>query len=191
MYTPNTESRAWLPLSGLRRIQVLALGYNRKPHKRWSGWILEDEPDRIVTYRPPQATVLVNEHDAWVAQAPAVCLFWPGRYYNLSYLLDAESQLQGYYVDVTTPPVRRPGYLEYVDLNLGLIIGPDLEYAVDSEHGAAVYPADLRGQAREALQAVISLVEARDPLLGPPRYWLDILDNSDRNTLDEVAAMLR
>ncbi|HMA33772.1 MAG TPA: DUF402 domain-containing protein, partial [Chloroflexia bacterium] len=153
--------------------------------------ILEDSPSLVVTYRPPQATVLIRDHDPWIAQAPAVCLFWPGRYYNLSYLLDTNSELQGYYVDVTTPPVRRAGYLEYVDLNLGLIVGPDLEYAVDSEEITASYPDDLRGQAREALQAVIAMVEAHDPLFGPPRHWLEALDSSDRNTLDEIAAMLR
>jgi hypothetical protein len=179
------------PWTGLRRVQVLALNYARKPHKRWSGWVLEDTPDRIVTYRPPQAPVLMGDRDSWATQAPAVCVFWSTRHYTLSYLLDAEQQVHGYYVNVTTPPVRRAGYLEYVDLDLGLLVGPNLEYTVDSETGLAGYPAPVQAQARTALDGAIALVEARDPLFTPPQAWLALLDEEEGDPLSAIAAMLR
>ncbi|MDQ2806023.1 MAG: DUF402 domain-containing protein [Chloroflexota bacterium] len=182
---------AWTALAGLRRIQVLALNYARKPHRRWTGWVLADSPACVAVYRPPQAAVLLRDTHTWLTQAPAVCLFWPDRYYNLSYLLDAESQVQGYYVDVTTAPVRRAGYLEYVGLDLGVLVGPDLAYTVDSEDTAMAYPPALQAQAHSALQSVISLIEAHDPLFSPPQAWLAVLDDADRDSLDTIAAMLR
>ncbi len=182
---------AWTALAGLRRIQVLALNYARKPHRRWTGWVLEDTPERIVVYRPPQAAVLMRDTHTWLTQAPAVCLFWPARHYNLSYLLDTDSQVQGYYVDVTTTPVRRAGYLEYVGLDLGLLVGPDLAYTVDSEAVAAEYPPALQEQAHNALQSAIGLIEAHDSLFTPPHAWLAALEESDRDSLDTIATMLR
>lgn len=189
MYAHNTDS--WDAFSGPRRVQVLARGYDHKPHKRWTSWVLEETPDVIVTYRPPQATVLIHEHDAWLSQAPAVCLFWPARYYNLSYVLDAEARLHGYYMEITEPVVQRPGYLEYISLNMGLFVGPDLAYNVDGEEIAAAWPPALREQAHQARQQIIQMVETRDPLFQPPTQWLDALDIFDRNTLDQIAAMLR
>jgi protein associated with RNAse G/E len=192
MYSYNSNSEpSWVSYQQLRRLQVLAMGYNRKPHKRWTGWVLEDDAEYLVMYRPPQATVLIHDQDTWSSAVPAICVFWPTRSFELIYLLDAEAHLQGYHVNLITRLVRRPGYLEYVDLNLGLVVGPDLGYTVDSEERAASYPDEVQAQAHAAFQEAIAMIESRDPLFAPPTRWLEALDNSERNTLDEIAAMLK
>ena len=181
----------WSAFGAMRRIQVLALGYKDKPAQRWTSWVLEDSAARLVTYRPPQAPVFRRRQITWPNPAPAISLFWPGRCYHLSYLLDAESRLWGYYAGITSPPIRRPGYLEYTDMALGLVVGPDLTYSVDGQSAAAAYPVPLQMQTQEALQQVIALVQAHDPLFRPPERWLAALDHAESDPLAEIAAMVR
>ena len=181
----------WSAFGAMRRIQVLALGYNDKPAQRWTSWVLEDSPERLVTYRPPQAPVVRRRQITWPNPAPAISLFWPGRCYHLSYLLDTESRLWGYYAGITSLPIRRPGYLEYVDLALGLVVGPDLSYTVDGRGDWPAYPVALQMQTQEALHQVISLVQAHDPLFRPPEQWLAALESAESDPLAEIAAMVR
>ncbi len=188
----NSDSAPpWSAFGAMRRIQVLALGYDHNPPQRWTSWVLEDSPERLVTYRPPQAPVFRRRQITWPNPAPAISLFWPGRRYHLSYLLDAESRLWGYYAGITSPPIRRPGYLEYVDLALGLMVDPDLTYTVDGQGDPPAYPPALQMQTQEALHQVISLVQAHDPLFRPPERWLAALENAESDPLAEIAAMVR
>jgi hypothetical protein len=181
----------WSAFGAMRRIQVLALGYDHNPPQRWTSWVLEDSPERLVTYRPPQAPVVRRQPITWPNPAPAISLFWPGRGYHLSYLLDAESRLWGYYAGITSLPSRRPGYLEYVDMAVGLVVGPDLTHSVDGQGATSAYPAALQMQTQDALQQVIGLVQARDPLFRPPERWLAALEHAESDPLAEIAAMVR
>jgi hypothetical protein len=181
----------WSAFGAMRRIQVRALGYDAQPAQRWTSWVLDDSPDCLVTYRPPQGPVFRPRQITWPNPAPAITLFWPARCYHLSYLLDGESQLWGYYAGITSPPIRRPGYLEYMGMALGLVVDPDLTYTVDGQGAGPAHRAALHRQTQDALQQVIGLVETRDPLFRPPERWLAALEHAESDPLAEIAAMVR
>lgn len=83
--------------------------------------------------------------------------YWLDRWYNVFRFNDR------FYCNVTQPPSFDGATLTYVDLEIDVLVESDFSYQVldleDFENYS--YPTDLKKKARQALEELISLVEAR------------------------------
>lgn len=83
--------------------------------------------------------------------------YWLDRWYNVFRFNDR------FYCNVTQPPSFDGTTLTYVDLDIDVLVESDFSYRIlDLEDFESYsYPADLKERARQALEELISLVEAR------------------------------
>lgn len=83
--------------------------------------------------------------------------YWLDRWYNIFRFNDR------FYCNVTQPPRFDGTTLTYVDLDIDVLVESDFSYRIlDLEDFESYpYPADLKEKARQALEELISLVEAR------------------------------
>jgi len=83
--------------------------------------------------------------------------YWLDRWYNIFRFNER------FYCNVTQPPSFDGSILTYVDLDIDVLVESDFSYKIldleDFENYS--YPTDLKKQAREALDELLSLVEAR------------------------------
>lgn len=78
-----------------------------------------------------------------------------------------DGRLQCYYCNISVPPAFDGETLSYVDLDIDLLVQPDLSYRIldreDFESNAALfsYSDALRQNVERALNEVIALIESR------------------------------
>jgi protein associated with RNAse G/E len=92
--------------------------------------------------------------------------YWLDRWYNVFRFHEPSGELMFYYCNVNMPPTFDSTTLRYVDLDLDLIVRPDMSFSVLDRHefnGNAVrlgYPEKVIAGAENALKDLINLVKA-------------------------------
>jgi hypothetical protein len=95
--------------------------------------------------------------------------------------LGSDGTFQGYYLNIALPPMLRDGTLTFTDLDLDLIVNPDLSYVIDDEDEFLdhcdlwAYPADLCERARTTLNSLTARIERRDPLFDEWKRYYQLL----------------
>jgi uncharacterized protein len=93
--------------------------------------------------------------------------YWLDRWYNVFRFSDSDQKLKNFYCNVNVPPQFDGRVLSYIDLDIDVLVDPDLTYKIldedDFEENAKryPYPEELQEQARAALTDLIKLIETR------------------------------
>ena len=98
--------------------------------------------------------------------------YWLERWYNIFRFHEPDGSLRNYYCNIAKPPTFKDGVLDYVDLDIDIVVWPDGNYEVldrdDFERNALkyCYPKELRQKAEESLTELIEIIEKTE--LPPP-----------------------
>ena len=90
--------------------------------------------------------------------------FYLNRWYNYFRFEHPDGTLRNYYINICMPPEIGDGVLDYVDLDIDLIVWPDGEWKIldrdEFEINADLYgyPEDVRRSAIGALEDIISVI---------------------------------
>jgi len=93
--------------------------------------------------------------------------YWLDRWYNVFRFHEPEGHLRNYYCNINMPPVFENGVLDYVDLDLDVLVRPDFSYKIldreDFEKNAKSfdYSDEIRINVNAAMSDVIRLIEKR------------------------------
>ena len=93
--------------------------------------------------------------------------YWLDCWYNVFQFLDDEGRTRLYYCNVSSPPTLDREVLSYVDLDIDLLVQPDLSYTVldlDEFEGNAErwnYSDEIRLQTRASVKNLVSMIEER------------------------------
>ena len=94
--------------------------------------------------------------------------YWLDRWYNVFRFHEPEGELRNYYCNINMPPVFENGVLDYVDLDLDVLVRNDLCYKIldraDFEENAKRfgYSDELRVKADDSVKEVIRVIENRE-----------------------------
>jgi uncharacterized protein len=93
--------------------------------------------------------------------------YWLDRWYNVFRFRGADLNLKRFYCNINMPPRFDGQTLTYVDLDIDVLVEPDLSYRVldleDFQENARHYnyPVDIQTEAHRALDELIGLIETR------------------------------
>lgn len=93
--------------------------------------------------------------------------YWLDRWYNVFRFGDRNGKLQNFYCNVSMPPSFDGRVLNYVDLDVDVLVNPDFTYQVlDREDFADNalrygYPVEVHENAHGALAELIGMIESR------------------------------
>jgi uncharacterized protein len=93
--------------------------------------------------------------------------YWMDRWYNVFRFGDPGGQLKSFYCNINEPPKFDGEVLNYIDLDIDVLVQPDFTYQVldleDFERHANLYqyPEDVKLNTRRALNDLVGLIEAR------------------------------
>jgi len=94
--------------------------------------------------------------------------YWLDRWYNIFRFHEPSGELRYFYCNVNMPPKFADDVLDYVDLDIDVLVRPDFSYVVldrqDYERNAELfgYPIELKARVEKALTEVLELVGARN-----------------------------
>jgi protein associated with RNAse G/E len=148
-------------------IVVRALKYDGREHRRWLARVAKTDGPLLVLDAVFDEEI---QHDLLGTIASGTVsteYYWLDRWYNIFRFSDPDRTLKSFYCNVNTPPLFGGRVLSYIDLDIDVLVAPDLTYEIldvdDFEENARRYgyPDDLQANARTALAELIRLIEAR------------------------------
>lgn len=93
--------------------------------------------------------------------------YWLDRWYNIFRFHEPDGTLRNYYCNINMPPTFENGVLDYVDLDIDVLVWPDFRYEVvdeaDFEENANLfgYSDDVRSKVQATLDELIELIDKR------------------------------
>lgn len=93
--------------------------------------------------------------------------FWLDRWYNIFRFHEPEGTLRNYYCNVAMPPTFENGVLDYVDLDIDILVWPDFSFEVvdrdDFERNSLKYnyPDDIKQESEKSVAEMIEMIERR------------------------------
>ncbi|MBC7911308.1 MAG: DUF402 domain-containing protein [Pyrinomonadaceae bacterium] len=88
-------------------------------------------------------------------------------WYNVFRFLEPTGELRNYYCNVNVPPTFDGQELSFIDLDMDILVAPDMSYTILDEDEFTVnalrykYPAEVCRQARRALLELVEMLEKR------------------------------
>lgn len=138
-------------------VVVRVYKFDGREHRTWRARLAEQAGSLIVLDAVFPEEV---EHDLLGKIASGTVskeYYWLDRWYNVF-------RFGGrFYCNVSQPPRFDGSILTYVDLDVDVLVEPDFSYRILDLEDFEIYPypAEVRQKARQALEELISLIEAR------------------------------
>jgi hypothetical protein len=151
----------------LSEIFVHSCKQDGRVHRRWPARVVGREGPLIVldasfaeeVRHPLIGTIEAGTHSTEY--------FWTDRWYSVFRFQTPAGRLLRFYCNINTPARLSDGVLSFVDLDVDVLVEPDLSYAVLDEDEFELhaelyaYPQSYRENVRGALDELLRLVDAR------------------------------
>ena len=148
-------------------ITVRAHKYDGSEHRSWHANILRQEGSLLVLDATFDKEIKHDLLGTIASGTKSIEYYWLDRWYNIFRFAEPTGELRSYYCNVNVPPEFDGQVLSYVDLDIDILVEPDLSYRIvdleDFEQNADRfgYSEDVQTKARQALEVLVELIEAR------------------------------
>lgn len=149
------------------RIEVHSYKYDGLLHRTWPAELLRQEGSLIVLDAKFSAEVIHDLLGTIASGTHSLEYYWLDRWYNVFRFAEPEGSLRNYYCNVNVPPTFDGEILSYVDLDLDILVEPDLSYRIldveDFERNAEAYSysVEVKANARRAVAELVNMIESR------------------------------
>ena len=147
---------------------VRALKFDGTEHRQWRASGMRLEGTLLVLYAAFDQEVRHSHLGLIERGTVSIEYYWLDRWYNVFRFLEPDGRLRNFYCNVNMPPRFDGRTLTYIDLDMDIVVSPDLSYEIldmdEFEMNALKfkYPEDVRHRARLALDELIALIESRE-----------------------------
>jgi len=151
----------------MRRIEVRAYKYDGLLHRTWPAELLRQEGSLIVLDAKFTDEVIHDLLGTIASGTHSLEYYWLDRWHNIFRFAEPDGALRNYYCNVNVPPTFDGETLSYVDLDLDILVEPDLSYRIldveDFERNAEDYgySVELQANARRAVDELVRMIETR------------------------------
>lgn len=170
-------------------IEVIARDFSGMELKRWTADVREKTEDYLVLAGEFDREIEHSHLGKIASGTVSYEYFWPGRWYNVFRFHEPTGEFRNYYCNINLPPVISSRAVEYVDLDLDVIVDFRGNWKVvdreDFESNAArfVYPADILNAVEASLEELIRSIDRRE-------FPFDYLDTLQPNASNFVITSL-
>jgi protein associated with RNAse G/E len=149
------------------RVTVQSCKYDGRVQRSWQARLLRRDASLIVVEGVFETEVRHPLLGHIVAGTVSTEFFWTERWYSVFRFREPSGALRNFYCNLNTPPVLSDAVLSFIDLDIDVLVAPDLSYRVLDEdefelHAARYqYPPEFRRRTSEALAEILDMVAAR------------------------------
>ena len=141
--------------------------YDGLLHRTWPAELLRQEGSLIVLDAKFTDEVIHDLLGTIASGTHSLEYYWLDRWYNVFRFAEPDGTLRNYYCNVNVLPTFDGETLSYVDLDLDILVEPDLSYRIldveDFERNAEDYgySVEVRANARRAVDELVRMIETR------------------------------
>jgi len=148
-------------------VEVRVYKYDGLLHRTWPAELLRQEGSLIVLDAKFADEVIHDLLGTIASGTHSLEYYWLDHWYNVFRFAEPNGALRNYYCNVNVLPTFDGETLSYVDLDLDILVEPDLSYRIldaeDFERNAEDYgySVEVRANARRAVDELVSMIETR------------------------------
>jgi protein associated with RNAse G/E len=148
-------------------ITVRAHKYDGSEHRSWKATLLRQEGSLLVLDGTFDEEIQHDLLGTIASGTKSIEYYWLDRWYNIFRFVEPTGELRSYYCNVNVPPVLDGEILSYVDLDIDILVEPDLSYQIvdledfEQNAGRFGYSDHVQAKARQGLERLVELIEAR------------------------------
>ena len=141
--------------------------YDGREHRRWHARVAKHEDPLLILDAVFEEEIKHDLLGTISLGTVSTEYYWLDRWYNVFRFSDKSGKLKNYYCNVNQPPGFDGGVLSYIDLDIDVLVAPDLTYKIldlddfEANAKAYAYPEDVQANAHGALKELTKLIEAR------------------------------
>jgi len=149
------------------KIVVSVLKYDGLEHRRWRARVAKIEGPLLVLDAVFEEEINHDLLGTIALGTVSTEYYWLDRWYNVFRFSDKSGKLKNFYCNVNQPPSFDGSVLSYIDLDIDVLVAPDLTYKIldlddfEANARAYAYPEDVQANAHGALKDLTELIEAR------------------------------
>ncbi len=151
-----------------KAVTVRTFKYDGTEHRHWSARIQRREGSLIVLDAAFETEIVHNILGTIACGTLSTEYYWLDRWYNIFRFAGADGALRNYYCNINVPPVLNEDTLRYIDLDIDVLVAPDLSYQIldfdefEANAQRFGYSRDITENAVRALNELIELIQARE-----------------------------
>lgn len=149
------------------RIEVRAYKYDGLLHRTWNAELIRQEGP-LITLDARFSDEIIHDLLGTIAIGThSLEYYWLDRWHNVFRFAQPDGKLRNYYCNVNVPPTFDGETLNYVDLDLDILVAPDFSYRIldveDFERNAEHYgySVEVQANARRAVDELVRMIETR------------------------------
>ena len=148
-------------------LTVRTFKYDGTEHRRWPATLVSTEGSLLVLEGIFEDEI---DHPLLGTIEPktvSIEYYWLDRWYNVFRFVQPTGELRNFYCNINVPPVLIGNVVSYIDLDMDILVAPDLSYTILDEDEFFAnsarfnYPVSIRHRSREALAELVSLIESQ------------------------------
>lgn len=146
---------------------INVLKYDGSEHRRWPARIAKTVGPLLILDAVFDEEIKHDLLGTIAAGTISTEYYWLDRWYNIFRFSGPDQKLKNFYCNINVPPRFDGRVLSYIDLDIDVLVEPDLTYKIldedDFEQNAKryPYPVEVQANARAALADLIGLIESR------------------------------
>lgn len=148
-------------------ITVRTYKYDGTEHRRWRAQLIRQENSLLILNAKFKEEIQHPLLGIIARGTLSIEFYWLDRWYNIFRFHQPSGELRNFYCNINVPPVFHRNMLSYIDLDMDILVAPDLSYSVldEDEFTANVarfkYPLEVQHKSRQALRQLVTLIESR------------------------------
>jgi uncharacterized protein len=151
-----------------KTIVVRVLKFDGTEYRRWNARLASRQGSLLVLEAEFDVEVIHELLGTIPAGTRTIEYYWLDRWYNVFRFLKDDDRTSLFYCNINVPPRFEDDVLTYVDLDIDILVNPDLSYQVldldDFERNVSLfgYPDETCRRAKLAMNELVSMIAARD-----------------------------
>ena len=148
-----------------RIITINSRKYDGHVRRSWKGGLVHASNDLLILVGKFTEDVVHNDLGYISAGTVSFEHFWLDRWYNVFRFHEPDGKLKAHYANITMPPLFAGDAIDYVDLDIDVILWPDGRVEVldrdDFEANKVIYgyPVELVRRAEDVLTELLTLIK--------------------------------
>lgn len=149
------------------QITVQTLKYDGTPHRSWKAEIVEQSDDLLVLLGVFDREITHPDLGVIMAGTISYEYYWLDRWYNVFRFHEPDGRFRNFYCNVNMPPKFENGRLEYVDLDIDILVSGDFKIEILDEEEFNEncvrynYPLEIITRAHATVEEIVGSIDAR------------------------------
>ncbi len=151
-----------------RIFTINSLEFDETIHRSWKGKLIHETEEIIIFEGVFDEEIKHPYLDVIRRGTISIEYYWKNRWYNIFRFVEPEGGLRNFYCNINRPPVIENGILNFIDLDIDVLIWKDWTYEIldlgEFQENAQIfnYSAKLQNKVWQSLDELLKLIENKD-----------------------------